>query len=370
VATRRVDQADHLTTVTPSGTSAPVTYEYDAFGLRTSRTRSGTTVHYSWDRLAGNRQLLDDGDHAYIYGPDGTALEQIADDDTSQLLHTDGLGSIRALSDTSGTLIGSIAYTPYGTPEHQTGQSSDLGYTGELTDPTTGLVYLRARDYDPASAAFLTRDPIETTTRDPYGYTAGDPLNHTDPSGLIGLDDLRAAGSWLSNASAGLLDGVTAGLSTQLAGSIFGFDADCADFGAGFALGRGTGIALGMVVPGGGEIEALGAAGRAAKGETTLYRAVSDAELDDIAKNGLRVDPSGRGYQTEKLFTGSARDAARQAQIAHRLSGQVSTIVEARFPSSVDVLPGHADSMDIFSVAARDLSRGRVTGVPNSSPIP
>jgi len=74
----------------------------------------------------------------------------------------------------------------------------------------------------------------------------------------------------------------------------------------------------------------------AAKGERTLYRAVSDAELNDIAKNGLRVDPSGRGYQTEKLFTGTAQDAARQAQIAHKLSGQASTIIEARFPSSVD----------------------------------
>jgi len=113
------------------------------------------------------------------------------------------------------------------------------------------------------------------------------------------------------------------------------------------------------------------AAGRlAAKGERTLYRAVSDAELDDIAKNGLRVDPSGRGYQTEKLFTGTAQDAARQAQIAHKLSGQASTIIEARFPSSVDILAGRADSMDIFSVGAGNLSRGRVSRVLNSSPIP
>lgn len=110
---------------------------------------------------------------------------------------------------------------------------------------------------------------------------------------------------------------------------------------------------------------------RAAKGETTLYRAVSDAELDDIAKNGLRVNPSGRGYQTEKLFTGSAEDAARQAQIAHKLSGQVSTIIEARFPSGVDILRGRADSMDIFSVPAGSLSRGRLSHVfRDASPRP
>jgi hypothetical protein len=113
------------------------------------------------------------------------------------------------------------------------------------------------------------------------------------------------------------------------------------------------------------------AGGGAGKGETTLYRAVSDAELDDIAKNGFRVDPTGRGYQLEKLFTGTAKDAARQAQIVHKLSGQVSTIIEARFPAGVDILSIPGDSMDIFSVPAQSLSRGRLSGVfRNASPRP
>ncbi len=38
--------------------------------------------------------------------------------------------------------------------------SSALRYTGEQTDDDTGLVYLRARWYDPATGRFTTRDPF------------------------------------------------------------------------------------------------------------------------------------------------------------------------------------------------------------------
>jgi len=55
---------------------------------------------------------------------------------------------------------------------------------GEYIDPETGFQYLRARYYDPATAQFLTRDPIETITRSAYSYVEGNPLNRTDPTGL------------------------------------------------------------------------------------------------------------------------------------------------------------------------------------------
>jgi len=57
----------------------------------------------------------------------------------------------------------------------------------QYTDPETGLQYLRARYYDPATGQFLTRDPAEASTRDSYGYAARTPLNASDPSGMIDL---------------------------------------------------------------------------------------------------------------------------------------------------------------------------------------
>jgi uncharacterized protein RhaS with RHS repeats len=41
-----------------------------------------------------------------------------------------------------------------------------------------------ARYYDPSTAQFATRDPLEAQTGAPYSYAGGDPLDASDPSGL------------------------------------------------------------------------------------------------------------------------------------------------------------------------------------------
>lgn len=46
-----------------------------------------------------------------------------------------------------------------------------------------------ARYYDPTTAQFLTRDPIEPITQQPYQYANGDPLDRVDPLGLCGWTD-------------------------------------------------------------------------------------------------------------------------------------------------------------------------------------
>jgi RHS repeat-associated protein len=41
-----------------------------------------------------------------------------------------------------------------------------------------------ARYYDPTTAQFLTRDPLESETGQPYSYAGDDPIDNSDPSGL------------------------------------------------------------------------------------------------------------------------------------------------------------------------------------------
>jgi uncharacterized protein RhaS with RHS repeats len=48
------------------------------------------------------------------------------------------------------------------------------------------LIYLRAREYDPATGQFLSVDPLATITRAPYTYVHDNSLNGSDRSGLIG----------------------------------------------------------------------------------------------------------------------------------------------------------------------------------------
>ncbi|MFL5733780.1 MAG: RHS repeat-associated core domain-containing protein [Chloroflexia bacterium] len=62
----------------------------------------------------------------------------------------------------------------------------NFGYAGQYTDSDSGLQYLRARYYDPATQQFLSRDPLEAQTGQAYGYANGNPVNVTDPSGLEG----------------------------------------------------------------------------------------------------------------------------------------------------------------------------------------
>jgi len=62
-------------------------------------------------------------------------------------------------------------------------------YTGEPRDPETGLVYLRARSYDPAVGRFMQADPLRKSAPGVGGwnrftYVSNNPVRHRDPSGL------------------------------------------------------------------------------------------------------------------------------------------------------------------------------------------
>ena len=128
----------------------------------------------------------------YIYGPDGLPIEQ-TDGTTTRYLHHDQLGSTRLITNTTGDTIANINYDPYGQPTTNLAPAqTHLGYTSQYTDPESGLQYLRARYYDPATGQFLTRDPLASSTRDTYGYAARSPLNYADPTGL-------SVGSWFSD---------------------------------------------------------------------------------------------------------------------------------------------------------------------------
>jgi RHS repeat-associated protein len=180
-------------------------YTYDGAGLRASQTVSATTDYLTWDQSGSLPLLLDDGQASYIYGPNGLSIEQITEEKPTYY-HHDQLGSTRMLTDSGGEATGTFSYGAYGEPTGSTGaQSTPLGYAAQYTNAQSGLQYLRARAYDPATGQFLTRDPIEVITRSPYGYAGTNPINFSDPSGLIGLPSLRD----VATAYEGFMDGFT-----------------------------------------------------------------------------------------------------------------------------------------------------------------
>jgi len=106
----------------------------------------------------------------------------------------------------------------------------------------------------------------------------------------------------------------------------------------------------------------------AAKGGTTVFRAVSKAELDDIAKFGLR-NTSG-AYETGKLFAPTLKEAAKFGKNNFMFDGIPNTIMKVRVPNSVmnNAYRFGADGMNAISIPANQLHLLRAKPL-NFSPL-
>jgi RHS repeat-associated protein len=193
------DQAGNLTTVTrPKGTETAAiedSYAYNGDGLRTSETIFGTTTYLAWDLAENLPLILNDGVNSYIYGPGGLPVEQInTSTGTVLYLHHDQQGSTRLLTSSTGKTEATFTYDAYGNQTGHTGTATTpLGYDGQYTNADTGLIYLRTREYDPATGQFMSVDPAVATTLSPYTYAKDNPLNNSDPSGLSTITEEESA---------------------------------------------------------------------------------------------------------------------------------------------------------------------------------
>jgi len=123
--------------------------------------------------------------------------------------HADGLGSIKALTDSKGNVTDTYAYEAFGNVESQTGSTTNAyRYTGEYFDEATSLQFNRARWYDANIGRFVSQDtyagaPKKPVTLNKYVYANSDAVNVVDPSGRFGLAELGAA-----DAVAGVLNNI------------------------------------------------------------------------------------------------------------------------------------------------------------------
>lgn len=217
------DQADRL--VTANGPSGTATYTYDGDGLRASKTVGGRQQQFTWSATAELELLLTDGTASYVYGPGGLPIEQIKGTVVSWFVH-DQLGSTVALTDAQGVVSCTYAYDAFGRVTAKTGTAeTTLQYGGGYTDSETGLIYLRARYYEPTTGSFLTVDPLVSLTVSPYRYVENNPLNLWDPSGLCawqtGLGAMlrcgaQAVGGWVKENTVGLCLGGSGSLGNHV----------------------------------------------------------------------------------------------------------------------------------------------------------
>jgi RHS repeat-associated protein len=173
-----------LTSNTGGASDLDLSYAYDGNGLLQSSTSSGTTTQLTWDTTASVPLLIVDGSTSIIYGPGNLPLEQIGPGDTAVYYHHDSLGSTRLLTNESGGGLETVNYSPYGTPTIASGTAlTNLLFDGQYTDPSDGLIYMRARWYDPVTGQFLSVDPAESQTGAAYYYASDNPVSDDDLTG-------------------------------------------------------------------------------------------------------------------------------------------------------------------------------------------
>ena len=225
------DQANRLArasvlSVSALGATAQVRaiYGYDGDGKRMTVTAAAapsvqgsasfnaaipqSIASYVYDVSQSLPVTLMDGQRAYVWGANGLAYSVILNagatasanaagmtittDGGLEIYHTDGLGSVRALTDLSGAVAQTYQTDEFGVPvpAGTTGASlQPFQFAGEPRDPETGLYYLRARMYEPTIGRFFQRDPLAGSSARPqslhrFTYVRNDPVNAIDPSGL------------------------------------------------------------------------------------------------------------------------------------------------------------------------------------------
>ena len=112
---------------------------------------------------------------------------------TQRFYAWDHLGSVRVVTNETGTAVDKHDFEPYGVeilPSTNTAVASHL-YDGQERDENSGLDYMHYRYYGSSMGRFLKPDNVVGNAADPqswnmYAYVRGNPISFNDPTGHWG----------------------------------------------------------------------------------------------------------------------------------------------------------------------------------------
>lgn len=248
-----------LTSKTNSITNDTTSYTYDVFGnLKSVTLPNATLITYLVDgmnrrvqkRTAGvvsrsyiyqsayqiaaeldsNGQIISQ----FVYASKDNVPEYMIRNGVTYKIVTDHLGSPRLIVNTTdGSVAQQIEYDEFGRIIADTNPGfQPFGFAGGLYDQDTKLVRFGARDYDPETGRWTSKDPILFAGGDTnlYGYVLNDPINFIDPTGLWGFGII---GGGSVEAGVGIIG---AGATGSVGGGVFGGGSQGVNVG-GFASG-------------------------------------------------------------------------------------------------------------------------------------
>lgn len=212
-----------------------VTFTYDNNG---NLTNDGTNT-YSWNyRNEQTSATTPTGATSYVYNHDGARMKYVAPGQTvitpastyevegatqrrhvylgdmlvgtvetgvatpgTRYAHTDHLGSVEKMTDSTGAILETNDYFPYGEIRVKEGDTGgDRSYLGKYHDDATGLEYLEARYYSSARGQFVSQDPafwslahadkqlVDPQSWNSYSYARNNPLLMKDPEGEFAIE--------------------------------------------------------------------------------------------------------------------------------------------------------------------------------------
>jgi RHS repeat-associated protein len=108
--------------------------------------------------------------------------------ETSYFYTRDHLGSVREMTDSSGAVVASYDYDPWGRSVKIFGNAdASFGYAAYYVHAPSGLLLTVNRVYDPNLGRWFSRDPAgEQGGLNLYAYVNGNPIALSDPEGLDG----------------------------------------------------------------------------------------------------------------------------------------------------------------------------------------
>jgi len=208
----RHDTGDRLTEVENQTNGETIQYIYDGQGNRVKAVEGSQERRFLVTPTGGSglesTDLMADASGNlitnYIYSGGSSPFMRLDASGNPIYYLTDGMGSVIGLADGTGQEVGDFRYDSFGNLRSASGAANagamggDFRFQGQWLESESGLYYFRARNYDPKTGLFLSRDPVdiiemEPESFNPYQFVYNNPHVYSDPTGMITMTELNAS---------------------------------------------------------------------------------------------------------------------------------------------------------------------------------